>query len=560
MHVLLRGSHCQHLRLGSGLILFAFVATHFINHALGLVSLEAMEAMQTLRISVTRSRVGSVVLTAAFLIHGGLALAKLAQRRTERMPPWEAAQIATGLLIPLLLIDHVVTTRFANLLYGVDDFYKPVLAYYWPERALGQTLLLVIVWVHACIGIHHWLRLADWYRRAALALCVLAVALPTLALAGFAVAGRDVTTELATPGSRTAIFEAARWPLVGARAQLDRWAAWGLIAFGGMMAAIGAKLAMVVLRARLTPRVEITYAPSTRVSGPIGATVLEISRLNGIPHASTCGGRARCSTCRVRVGAGLADLPPPGMAEAITLGAIAAPPGVRLACQIRPTEPLALTPLVRAPVTAGSRTASRDNDIAGVEVTLAVMFLDLRGFTALTAGRLPYDVVFLLNQFFRAVGQAITSEGGWIDKYMGDGLLAVFGRETGAEAGARSALAAARNIDLAIEALARELATDLNCSLEVGIGLHAGPLIIGRIGHADTAAITVIGDTVNIASRLESLTKEKGCQLIVSRDVMKLAGCLDSGHPVTSVVVRGLEAPIDVYQLKRARELPASAL
>ena len=201
MHVLARGDLLQRLRLASGLVLLTFAATHFLNHALGLVSLDAMQEMQAWRKLVTRSWLGSGVLLAAFLTHISLALYKISRRLTWKLPFWEAAQILTGLSIPLFLITHVVYNRGAASLAGTDDTYAFELGNIWPGLAWEHSLLLLMVWVHGCIGLHYWLSLAGWYRRVQPVLLALAVALPVSALAGFSVAGRQVAARIAEPGA-----------------------------------------------------------------------------------------------------------------------------------------------------------------------------------------------------------------------------------------------------------------------------------------------------------------------------------------------------------------------
>ena len=153
MHVLARGDILQRLRLASGLVLFTFAATHFANHALGLVSLDAMHVMQGWRKVVTRSWPGSILLVAAFATHISLALFKLSRRMTWRLPPWELVQIATGFAVPLLLITHVAYNRGAATLAGTDDTYAFELANSWPGHALMFSGMLVLVWVHGCIGL-----------------------------------------------------------------------------------------------------------------------------------------------------------------------------------------------------------------------------------------------------------------------------------------------------------------------------------------------------------------------------------------------------------------------
>jgi adenylate cyclase len=559
MNVLLRGGWVQQARLFSGLLIFAFAAAHFFNLALGLISLGAMEQFQTWRFVVTRSVTGTTLLAAAFLIHMVMALVKLAERRTWQLARWEWLQLISGLVIPVLLIDHAFGMRFKAGLFDTDTYYKPSLLALWPGAALKQTVLLLLVWVHSCVGLHYWLRLARWYRPFAPYLLGLAVLLPTLALVGFMISGREVVASVKTATDAKSIFDGAKWPTAAQGAQIDHIVRWGLLVFGMFLAGIGAILWSRTLGRKITDKVAVSYTSGPTVNGLVGATLLEISRQNNIAHTSVCGGRARCSTCRVRIDAGSTHLHAPDFAEAVTLGAIKAPAGVRLACQLRPTMPVTVTRLVLPKAAAPKRAAANSAEEQGVEKTLAVMFLDVRGFTKLSEKRLPYDVVFLLNQFFAALGDAIQSEGGWIDKYMGDGLLAVFGRETGTEAGCRSAIAAAAKIDLALDKINAELGSEVDEPIQVGIGLHVGPMVVGRIGHPETAAITVIGKTVNAGARLEAMTKELKCQLVVSKECANLAGYQFSTLTPMTVDVRGLTEPIEVFAVPHARDLAPKA-
>ncbi|MEX2642952.1 MAG: adenylate/guanylate cyclase domain-containing protein, partial [Acetobacterales bacterium] len=238
-----------------------------------------------------------------------------------------------------------------------------------------------------------------------------------------------------------------------------------------------------------------------------GATALETLRAAGIPHASVCGGRARCSTCRVRVGAGGDALPAAAPTEAALLKRIGAPPSVRLACQLRPSADVELVPLLPPDATpADSR--GRSSYRQGAEREIVVLFADLRGFTSFSEGRLPFDVVFVLNQYFSSMGQAIEGAGGVLDKFIGDGIMALFGVESGPRQGALEAIDAARAMSQRLvelnEALAGDLPTphealagDLPTPLRVGIGLHLGPAIVGEMGWGRAISLTAIGDTVH---------------------------------------------------------------
>lgn len=560
MNAPLRGDLQQRLRLASGLVLFSFAGTHFLNHAVGLYGLEAMHEMESWRTTVTRSWPGSIVLGLALVTHLSLGLYKLAMRNTLRMPAWEAFQIALGLCIPFLLLPHIVNTRVAHSVYNVNDIYIYELVRLWPERAFWQSLLLLIVWVHGCIGLHYWLRLLPAYRRIALPLLAIGVALPMAALAGFMVTGRGANVAITDPVVLENLKGLSRWPDAADNAALAyiRSVVW--YGFAGVLALVTIVYAWRYYRRARRPRVEIAYAGGPTVKAPIGMTLLEISRENKIPHASVCGGRARCSTCRVRIEKGLERLAAPSVTEAITLAAIEAPANVRLACQIRPSAPLTVARLLRPATTGPNAVDLLEAQSEGSERIMTVMFLDMRGFTRLTEHKLPYDVVFILNEFFAATARSIRLHGGWVDKFLGDGLLAVFGQRVGPELGSRQALRAARAIDLEIDHLNAKLEPELGEPVQIGIGIHTGPLVVGRIGHGEAVDLTVIGHTVNAASRLETLTKERGCQIVMSREVACYAGWdppADIGGPVT---VRGISVPIDPVCVSRGRDMPPKIL
>ncbi|WP_204112501.1 adenylate/guanylate cyclase domain-containing protein [Shimia biformata] len=555
MHVLFRGSTAQKLRLASGLILFTYVLFHFINHALGLIGVEAMHQFQEVRQAITRSTVGGVLLYSALLYHVFHALYLVARRTTWRMPPWEAVQVATGLFIPWYLFTHISFTRGANTAFDVNDLYAYELLLLWPYNATAFSILLIVVWVHGCIGLHYWLRMVAWYRRWQAVLLGAAAALPVLSLTGFMAAGREMQTYLADPDIRADILETVNWPNQESQATLEQWGQWATWGFYVLLAAVLVWFIGRYLYEKAQHRYVIDYDEGVSVKAPIGPTLLEISRMQNIPHAAVCGGRARCSTCRVRIHAGSEALDPPEGAELKTLQSVKAPPDVRLACQIRPRSALTVTRIVQ-PMQADGRQPARHSE-QGVERDMVVLFLDVRGFTRISDNKLPYDVVHILNQFFDAAGEAIREEDGWIDKYLGDGLMAVFGRKAGAKTGSAQALRAAHRIDLALETLNARIQDEVGEPIRIGIGIHAGPVVLGRLGYSDTAAMTVIGRTVNAASRLESLSKDLSCQLVFSAEVARLAGHdIGCAHP-DKVQVRGLADPLPVYWVSAARELNA---
>src|SRR5882672_447402 len=184
----------RRLRLATGLIIACFVVGHFLNHSLGVVSIDAMDRLRSVLSAWWRSPVGTVLLYGSLLTHFALALVSLYRRTTLRMPVWEAAQLVLGLAVPPLLIAHVVGTRFNWLLLEHNINYERMVGVLWSETgtALRQSLLLLIVWTHFCFGIHYWLRLQRWYATAQPSLFAAALLIPAMALAGFAAAGNEL--------------------------------------------------------------------------------------------------------------------------------------------------------------------------------------------------------------------------------------------------------------------------------------------------------------------------------------------------------------------------------
>jgi len=548
------------VRLVTGLVLFAYVLTHNLNHAFGIVSLEALETGRQVFLAFWRFAPIEMALFASATLHIGVALIALYRRHSLRMPFWEGAQLILGLATPPLLMLHVLGTAYASERFDFVDSYSFVLLSLWvflPGYGALQALAVLVTWIHGCIGMAYWLRLKSWYPTARPYLFAFAVTLPVLALIGFADGGREAAAQLQDPDWLPAIAAAQNWPDGEAVAEIYALQRLGLWIFAGLlMAVLGAR----VIRRQVKRRraILVTYDNGKSVRIQAGTSLLEASRMAHIPHASVCGGRGRCSTCRVRINAGADQLPLPSEDERRVLARVGAAPDTRLACQLRPLAPLTITPLL--PAQAGPRQAlARPDFHAGREMEIAILFADLRGFTQLSEQRLPYDVVFLLNRYFKAMGEAVTEAGGYLDKFIGDGVMALFGiREgvgaIGGETACRQALDAAQRMSRNLAELNRHLAHDLKSPLRIGIGIHFGPVIVGDMGFGANQHLTAIGDTVNTASRLETATKELDCQLVISEHVAKAAGLALSGarHPLQ---IRGREAVLEVLAIKDAHDM-----
>ena len=564
------------LHLASGLVLFAYLLVHFVNHALLLGSIGTADA--ALR-HIHRWLIWppvTVLLLAAIATHVALALLALWRRRTLRLGPYEALQYGLGFAIPLALIPHVANTRVADSLHGQNwGYYRNMLPVFWefqPEQAVIQGALLLGAWVHACLGLNAWMRLKPWFPAARPVLVAAALLVPALAFAGFLAGGQEARLRLALDPGFTARL-AADQPPPPVRAAVAAQSNALLLSLGGALALVlGGRLARDLVWRR-QGRVRVTYPDGRAIAVPRGFSVLEASWLLGVPHASVCGGRGRCSTCRVRVAGALPASAPwtvPAAAEARVLERIHAPPDVRLACQFRPGAAVAVTPLLDPGLPPRSLLRFRQPQMLGEERVVAILFADLRGFTRLSEHRLPFDVVALLNRYFRAMGEAVEAAGGRVDKFIGDGVMALFGAgpraaeampDEAADAGAaaRTALDGARRMSAALAALNRSVAAELGEPLRIGIGIHLGPVILGAMGHGRTVTATAIGDAVNTASRLEAASKDYACELVVSEAVLEAAGITAEAMPGAAheVAVRGRTQPLRVRAVARATDLAA---
>ena len=549
------------LRLWSGYVLFTYVTTHLLNHSLGLISLRVIEAGRIWFVYVWQSLPGQTLLYGALLVHFSLALWAIVRRRSLRLSAWEWTQLVLGMSIVPLAAIHVVGTRLAHELYDVRTGYPWVLGSLASGTWIGvvrQFGLIFVVWIHACIGLHFAWRLRPWYRDWLPALYAVALLVPAAGTGGAAIALRDVAELAQRPDFLPNLFDRLQAPNAEGIATLymiaDTLIAVSLL----LLAAAFAARPIRDLWERRAGVVHLAYSDRQRVDLPTGLSVLEMSRIAGIPHASVCGGRGRCSTCRVRVGgADRAKLPPPSPEEQKVLARVGAPDNVRLACQLRPPPGrYRITPLL--PATTGPVEAYRRQPQAhGGERYVAILFADIRGFTSISEGRLPYDVVFLLNRYFRATGQAVQSAGGRLDKFIGDGVMAIFGLDREPEVACRQALDAARRMSAALDDLNEALSGDLDQPLRIGIGLHAGPAIVGEMGYDRAASLTAIGDTVNTASRLESLTKDFKVELVVSQELVDRAGVDLSAEPMHEVDIRGRQGKLAVRAILSGRDLTA---
>jgi adenylate cyclase len=253
-----------------------------------------------------------------------------------------------------------------------------------------------------------------------------------------------------------------------------------------------------------------------------------------------------------------ASLPAPSNREAFVLNRVGAgsDPAIRLACQLRPETDLSFFQIFLPQITAASLRTSRPSRI-GEERYLVSMFVDMRGSTKLAEKRLPFDTVFIVNRFLGAVSQAVVECGGQPNQFVGDGQLALFGLSTSPQTACRQALMAAAKISTNVDELNQFLSHDLREPIRFGIGIHAGEVIIGDIGYRDHMVFTALGDAVNVAARLQDMTKSLACEAVVSDEVRITAGLADNDLPQQEVAIRGRAEPMIVRSVADAKTLSA---
>ncbi|ARJ68250.1 hypothetical protein WV31_18720 [Magnetospirillum sp. ME-1] len=540
------------LRLVGALVILAFVICHLVNHMLALISLDVAMAGHDVLMEPWEGAIGTGLLLTAGLTHYLNALWAVYERRTLRMGGVEAWQLGLGLSIPFLMIVHLSGTRLGELVLGLEPGYPSVLLSQWvlsPWKGVSQAILVLVVWGHACAGLHLRFSMRSGYDSARPWLLALAVVVPTLSLAGWVAGGSFVMRAAADPQWTGRVLAEAH---MGPDTAADTLR---LMLIGVGLHALLIALPLGGRALRLLgggKRPQLTHSSGRVMRMMPGASVLETLQDHGIAHAAACGGKARCTTCRVRVRAGADRLPPPGPQEMAALTRIEAPPEVRLACQLRPDHDLAVLPLL--PSDAAAAEGRLHGGLDGRERHVVVMFVDLRGSTTLGEAKMPYDMLFILHRFFQQMTRALSATGGHYSNFTGDGLMALYGLKVG-DAGkmVKAALAGARQMVAGLEALNAELAMELSAPLRMGIGIHYGEAIVGTMGPPGAQIVSAIGDTVNTTARLEGLTKDHDCLLVLSA-AAALAGGLDvAGEPRHQVTVKGRVEPVEFFAF---REIP----
>lgn len=551
-------------RAGAGLVLFVYTSLHLLNHSAGIAGIDMMKAASVLLHAPWNNPVGKLVLYGAFIAHILASIGGIITRTSWRLAPWQWGQLLSGLLIPLLLAMHITGTGLIPVLFpgAPGTTYDSVLRIMWldaPSIGAMQIALLIVVWAHGCVGLHYWFQVYPWYQRRRAALGAVALTLPALALSGVISGGSELLRRAAfgTGKLQPPVDVAALTVIVDTTNMIL------LVVYGLILAAVALRLGLAA-GAHWGQSVTIHYGNDERVTIGVGSTVLDASQSAGVPHLSVCGGRGRCSTCRVRVSDSSGQIPEPGPTEAATLQRIKAPPGVRLACQLRPKHALTVTPMLPVKRTKAEAAKQIQSTVPGRELVLAMLFIDLRGSTKMAESQLPYDSMYIVGRFVALVTEAVTQHQGRAVQFAGDNLLSLFGERGDADQGATAAIRAAVAMHRALAAQRTAWSRELGVEVGHSIGIHLGPAIVGDVHFGAASTATAIGDAVNVAARLEQANRPLAGLLTVSASAAQTAGIKEppAGIDCHELALRGRDTPETVWVCRdnAAMEALAAAL
>jgi adenylate cyclase len=301
----------------------------------------------------------------------------------------------------------------------------------------------------------------------------------------------------------------------------------------------------------------VQFSGEKQVPVARGQSLLEASLWEGIPLLHSCGGKVRCSTCRVLVLAGKGGLTAPNEKETELRERMRFPPDVRLACQTKVSgSGVKIARILRdqtdIELYVGSEAGDATQQI-GQERELVLFFLDIRNFTYFVETHLAFDVIHIIRKLFTAFHAIIERNGGRIIETAGDGLYAVFGLRNNQSQSASAAVKAGHAILAELERLnATYFKEYFSQMVAVGIGVHAGLAIKGNLRLGRDNHTVVMGHAVNIAARLQNATKELNNSFIISEAIYRLLPVPPARYRKTSIVLRGVSKPLQVYLLGEA--------
>ena len=281
-------------------------------------------------------------------------------------------------------------------------------------------------------------------------------------------------------------------------------------------------------------------------------TILEANLAAHINHTHACGGQGKCSTCRVSVMNGIENCNPRNKEEQQIAEKLNFPIEVRLACQTKITGNISIRRMVsdKLDMDIISEQFSEDSKVAlGSQQKLTIVFTDIVNYTSFAEKFPPYDIVHVLNRYYRIMNSTIQNNSGFISDVAGDGILAIFGLYNKKNNSVLDAIQAIKGMRENLISFNTYLQENFNTKFEIRAGIHFGDVIVGPFDTGEMKKMAVVGDNVNYASRIESANKEFNTKLLLSEEAFHEIKHLFPKYNSFKTTLKGKTGQYKLYEI-----------
>ena len=284
-------------------------------------------------------------------------------------------------------------------------------------------------------------------------------------------------------------------------------------------------------------------------------SILTASLRNNVSHLSACGGTGKCSTCRIEVLDGLKHCSSKTAQEIKVSEKLKFPSHIRLACQTRVTGNITYRRLLldKRDLNLNNNVSNQKLESVGTIRSLTIMFCDIKGFTPFSESLSAYDIIFILNRYFSIMREVILQNGGEINNYIGDAIMAIFGLQESRQQTLR-AIASGLEMIKSMDKFKIYLKKAYGRDFDIRIGIHYGEVIVGSVGHGEDKKLTVIGDAVNVASRIEAINKDAGTRLLVSDQAYQNVTKSVEVKNFLRLKLRGVSSLMTLHEISRVKD------
>jgi adenylate cyclase len=287
------------------------------------------------------------------------------------------------------------------------------------------------------------------------------------------------------------------------------------------------------------------------------SNILEATLKAGINHTQACGGQAKCSTCRVSIMEGIENCNPRNEAEQLMSDKLNFPSEVRLACQTNINGDISIRRMVSDKMDIDivlEQFSNNSNSALGSQQKLTILFTDIINYTLLAEKFPPYDIVHVLNRYYRMMNAIIKDHKGYISDVAGDGILAVFGKDKNSDNSVLDAIKAVEEMNQKLELFNIYLKENFNIQFGIRAGVHYGDVILGPFDTGDMKKLAVIGDNVNYASRIESANKEFGTKFLLSEEAYQEVKSAYPKHNSYLASLKGKTGKYKLYEITKFKD------